>query len=358
MPKFYSRKRRTSVVPAPPLAQFHLDARRSVVHCLNEAAKQFLRDGLPMTAADLAVCPLTLTDGTPLTEYDLPLVRAWREQTAQDVVVVMTTPGGERRRLHWSAAPLRDASGSMGALTVLTPEADWQELAGLAHDLRAPLQALKLLVPALLAAPMLDPRTAQALEHLRAAADRAQALGADLLEWCKGPLIGGRAVTRTWFPLLPCLEALVGESQAEARRKRIDLSSDLQAARGLEAHSDQVRLGRLMANLLSNAVRYTDAGKVRLLASWRADPKGVPQALALSVVDMAGGLAPDEQDSIFQPFERGRAAKESDSGSGIGLATVERLVEELGLKLEVFSEYGHGSTFELLLPAELLRQAR
>jgi signal transduction histidine kinase len=366
MPTFFSRERPSGGAPtaAPPLlGQFHLDGHRRVVHCLNDAARQLVRDGLPMTASDLAARPLTTREGDTVTETDLPLRRAWREQTAQEAILLMTTPGGELRRLHWTAAPVRgpdgDVVGAVGAVAVLPPEPDWQVLAGLAHDLRTPLQTLKLLVPLLHAAPLLDPRASQALEHLRSAAERAQALGLDLLEWCKGPLTGGRAVTRAWFPLQTFLIELVGEAQVEARRKRIDLSCDLRAAGGVEVCTDKVRLGRLLANLLTNAVRYTDAGRVRMLASWRADGSGRRQELALTIVDMAGGLAPEEQDSIFQPFERGRAGKDkdSDSGSGVGLATVERLVEELGLKLEVFSEFGHGSTFELVLSAEALREA-
>ena len=79
--------------------------------------------------------------------------------------------------------------------------------------------------------------------------------------------------------------------------------------------------------------------------------------MALSVVDTGRGIPPEEQESIFQPFERGKAGKESDSGgSGLGLAVVDRLVEELGLELEVYSEYGRGSAFHLLVPAAILRE--
>jgi signal transduction histidine kinase len=77
------------------------------------------------------------------------------------------------------------------------------------------------------------------------------------------------------------------------------------------------------------------------------------------VVDTGAGISREEQESIFQPYERGRAAKESDSGgSGFGLAVVDRLVSELGLSLEVYSEYGRGSAFHLSLPAALLRASK
>ena len=55
-------------------------------------------------------------------------------------------------------------------------------------------------------------------------------------------------------------------------------------------------------------------------------------------------------------FDRGQAGKTGDSsGSGLGLAVVDRLVEELGLTLDVYSEFGRGSAFHLLVPAKMLR---
>jgi signal transduction histidine kinase len=117
-------------------------------------------------------------------------------------------------------------------------------------------------------------------------------------------------------------------------------------------------------------VRYTNTGQVDFTATWQntpanpLDPVSLPlgeaaapaRILVLSVVDTGTGISAEEQESIFQPFERGRAGKEGDSGgSGLGLAIVDRLVEELGLSLEVYSEYGRGSAFHLSLPESLLR---
>ena len=129
------------------------------------------------------------------------------------------------------------------------------------------------------------------------------------------------------------------------------------ACQGWEVHTDGTRLGRLLANLLANAVHYTQSGGVELKASWRDDEGGKRQGLALVVSDTGPGISQEEQESIFEPFRRGKGGKESDSsGSGVGLAVVDRLVEELELALEVFSEYGRGSAFELILPLRFLRQ--
>jgi signal transduction histidine kinase len=343
----------------------YLDARRRVLYCLNETARQLIQEGIPLTQDELSRRPLRTLDGEVVRARELPLMRAWREGTAQEGSFLLGS--GPIRHLTWSAAPLFDTEGQIQGITstlvVTPPEPDWQHLAGLAHDLRTPLQALRLLTLLLESMPLVHPEAHDMLDKLRSSAERAMSIGMDLLEWCRGPVLGGRRVQRNWFALAPFLAALAGEQEPIARRKGIQLRTDLSAADRLEAHCDGVRLGRLLSNLLTNAVRYTSQGEVRFTATWR-DEEGQgkqeqSKCLVLSVVDTGSGFSAEDQESIFQPYERGKAGKESkegdSGGSGVGLAVVDRLVEELGLTLDIFSEYGHGSKFELLLPSNILR---
>jgi two-component system sensor histidine kinase EvgS len=343
----------------PRVGHLYLDTRRRLLHCLNETARQLVRDGVPMAAADLVRQPLTTLTGAAVTANDLPLQRCWREGKPHETTLVLTRPGGPVQHLHWSASPLHDENnqvlGIMASLTVAVPEPDWEALAGLTHDLRTPLQAMKLLVPLVLSTPPMHPDAQELLERLGSTAERALSIGMELLEWSRGPADGSERVSRSWLALKPLLMLLAGEQKPAAQRKAITLTTDFAAADGLEVQSHPVRLGRILSNLLSNAVRYTSTGQVRFVAAWRTDGAGQHQALALTVEDTGVGISAEEQESIFQPFERGKAGREGDSGSGLGLAVVDRLVEELGLSLEVFSEYGQGSTFDLLIPATLLR---
>ena len=148
-------------------------------------------------------------------------------------------------------------------------------------------------------------------------------------------------------------ELLEGGRRALDRLAQFDVP---RAAQGWEVHSEPVRLGRLLGNLLVNAVRYTPRGGIALRAAWRQEPG--ERLLEVSVTDTGPGIPREEHESIFQPYERGRVGRDSDSGgSGLGLAVVDRLVEELGLRVEVESITGHGSTFVVLVPATLLRRA-
>jgi hypothetical protein len=347
---------------AARVGHLYLDVRGRLLYCLNETARDFIREGVPLTRDHLGRQPLQTLAGEPVRPEELPLHRVWQSGAPCEATFVLSRPGASPQHLTWSAAPLSDPEGLSGVLASVTmapPEPDWQELAGLSHDLRTPLQALRLLVPMLESTPLLHAEAHAVLERIRSASDRALSVGMDLLEWARGPTVGGRRVARDWFPLGPFLAELAAEQMTPARRKGIALTLDLAAADGLEALTDRTRLGRLLSNLLANAVRYTGAGRVTFRASWREDEAGRREALALAVTDTGAGLTAEEQESIFQPFERGKAGREGDSGgSGVGLAVVDRLVKDLGLELEVFSEYGHGSTFELLLPPASLRSVQ
>src|SRR5262249_47429634 len=142
MSSFFKRRQRSAETRGPAttarVGHFYLDTHRRLLHCLNEVARQFLKEGIPMAAEDLAQQPLQTLSGEPVAANDLPLVRAWREEAAQTAILVLVRPNAVVQHLSWNAAPLRDAEGAVsavvGTLSVAPPEPDWQTLAGLAHD--------------------------------------------------------------------------------------------------------------------------------------------------------------------------------------------------------------------------------
>jgi hypothetical protein len=336
----------------------YLDVRHRLLHYLNVRAKQLHKEGVPFLPSDLARFPAFDLSGQPVKGEDLPLLRAWKEERPDEVIFLLPRENGPGQHVTWNTAPMRNRKGEIvgvfGSVSLSQPEPDWQALAGLAHDLRTPLQALKLLVELVKDLGPVDEHLRGLLDRIRTASDRSLSIGLDLLEWCRGPIQGGRRAQPVWFELEPFLFDVINEQAAAAEQKALRLVTDLGVIHGWEIHADRVRLGRLLANLLVNAIRYTPAGSVQFRADWQ--DVGSNRVLALGVVDTGTGISPEESDSIFQPFERGRAGKDSDSGgSGLGLAIVDRLVEELGLQLEVYSEYGRGSAFHLLVPLRMLR---
>src|SRR5205823_9902816 len=174
-------------------------------------------------------------------------------------------------------------------------------------------QALQLFATLLESGDMPAAELREVTDAMRSSAERASALARELLDWCRGPAQSGRRPERSLFRLRPFLDALVEEHTAAARRKSLRLVSRCDAVEGWEVHTDRVRLGRLLSNLLSNAIRYTPHGRVEFTAQWRelpptrdaSDPFGSADSgrhrrpsLVLSVVDTGVGIAAEEQEAI------------------------------------------------------------
>jgi signal transduction histidine kinase len=105
--------------------------------------------------------------------------------------------------------------------------------------------------------------------------------------------------------------------------------------------SDAGYLRRILQNLISNAIRYTDQGGV-LVAARRRGP-----SLRLEVWDTGPGIPDEAQDLIFREFQRLNARASAAEGMGLGLAIVERACGLLGHPLEVVSRLGRGSVFRV-----------
>jgi two-component system phosphate regulon sensor histidine kinase PhoR len=128
----------------------------------------------------------------------------------------------------------------------------------------------------------------------------------------------------------------------EARRRGIDYRRSVAATPILETDGDRVL--QVISNLLANAFRWTpDGGRVGL---------GLSQAngtIRIAVDDSGPGISPEEQERIFRPFW-----SRDGHGTGLGLAIAKELAAALGGEIELRTEAGKGSRFELVLPAERL----
>lgn len=213
-------------------------------------------------------------------------------------------------------------------------------VAAASHDLLQPLSAAKLFVSSLS-----DKITTQDAQNVigktEMALNGAQQIIEALLDISK--LDAGKAVFKVQsIRLSDILSPLRDELAATAAAKGIDL--DILDST-LTVRSDPAYLRRIVQNLLSNAVRYTDTGRV-LLGVRRAGTSA-----RIEVWDTGRGIAEEDQDSIFQEFSRLQPER-SDGGLGLGLAIVERACEGLGHELGLWSKPGSGSCFSLNVPID------
>jgi signal transduction histidine kinase len=134
------------------------------------------------------------------------------------------------------------------------------------------------------------------------------------------------------------LERAYGAFSEEARRRGIDYESEISARPVIVADGDRVL--QIISNLLSNAFRWTpDGGRVELALDQQ---NGL---VSVAVQDTGPGIAADEVDRIFRPFW-----SRDGGGTGLGLAIARELATAHGGRIELQTEPGHGTRFELVLP--------
>jgi hypothetical protein len=345
----------------PQVGHFYIDLAKGRLHCLNDVARRMRASGMPLLASDAAVPAWQTSRREPAMGATLPVAVALREGRLAEAELLFTPTGQSERTMHCSATPLKDGNGHVRAVVAtvvcLPVLPDWSALAGLAHDLRSPLQTLGLVRHILEFRTLAESQRQDALVRLGNAAERAHKMAQELLDWCRNRGTVRQGPQQDWFALEPFLREVVAEQVPAAGQKRLALAANVNAVRGWQIQSDRGRLARVLTNLLVNAVRYTPAnGRVQLGAAW--DDESDERQLVLEVHDTGAGITPEEQESIFQPFERGQTGREQDSGgSGIGLAVVDRLTQELGLSCDVQSAAGQGSQFRIYVPINLLRMA-
>ncbi|NEQ32606.1 MAG: HAMP domain-containing histidine kinase [Leptolyngbya sp. SIO4C5] len=151
------------------------------------------------------------------------------------------------------------------------------------------------------------------------------------------------------FPLRELLDDLVANTLPLAQQKQLTVVMDCDRAPA-EVTTDEVRLRQIISNLLSNAVRYTEKGTIRMTCE-QLDG----QSWTIAIADTGIGIPPEMQERIFEPYFRVGSAEldEQEEGTGLGLAIVNRLVVLLQGQIELTSVPNQGSTFTLTFPRSL-----
>ena len=125
-----------------------------------------------------------------------------------------------------------------------------------------------------------------------------------------------------------------------------------------ELHTDEAKLGQILRNLVSNALKFTDAGWIRLELDLQ--PRGDGVRARWSVTDTGVGFSADESERLFDRFQQADGSSTRRfGGCGLGLTICRQLAEQMGGALAATSEPGRGSTFTLTLdldPADSVGQ--
>ena len=140
------------------------------------------------------------------------------------------------------------------------------------------------------------------------------------------------------------LREAVGQCQHLAQRHHVEIKLELE--NGAMVFGDRSQLVSALSNLIENAVKYSEPGKLV-----RVETKEDAETVTISVTDQGIGIAPADQERIFERFFRvDRARSRSTGGTGLGLSIVRHVVDNHGGKISVQSEEGTGATFTVTLP--------
>jgi len=222
-------------------------------------------------------------------------------------------------------------------------------LAAASHDVLQPLNAARLFTSAL-SEKNGDDQIAPLIEHLDSSLNTVEGLLDGLLEISKLDA-GVLEPQLADFAIAPLLRDLDHEFTAIARDKGLYFKMIPSAA---VVHSDAKLLRRVLQNIISNAIRYTDSGRVLLGCRLRADRR-----IEIQVWDTGYGISENKLDEIFIEFKQlkqNSAAEPKEQGLGLGLAIVDRICRLLRHELTVRSTPGKGSLFSVLLPMGDMRR--
>lgn len=227
-------------------------------------------------------------------------------------------------------------------------------LAAVSHDIRTPANAINLLAELLLqttngqaASHGNDDDQSEMIRDLRSNALSLTRLVGDVLDVTRFEL-SEAVLHQVDFRLSEFLQDEIRQHRPAADEKGIDIA--LEVPFDMELRTDRVKLGRVLSNLLGNAIKFTKDGNVTVTSS--LIPAG---GWRLSVRDTGIGIDPDNLPRIFDEFfQIKNPARDHTKGSGLGLAIARRLTEALGGKLTVESKVGMGSTFTVTLPANVI----
>jgi signal transduction histidine kinase len=217
-------------------------------------------------------------------------------------------------------------------------------LAIVSHDLRNPLNAVKLGASLLEMSPALSDDDREQLEIIKVSGNRMAHLIADLLDVTR--LEGGKRL-----PIEPermDVESLFREAyelfRAQANASQVELEYEINPATPA-IHADRHRVMQVLSNLIGNSLKFTPAsGRI----SFVANPRG--ENVLFSVADTGPGIPRENLGDIFNPYWQAKRAERM--GAGLGLPIAKGIVEAHGGAIWVESEQGRGTTFYFTLPAD------
>lgn len=220
-------------------------------------------------------------------------------------------------------------------------------LATMSHELRTPLNAMIGFLNLMIYSDQLDEDNMYMAERSLANTQRLLTLINNILDLSR-IATGGLQIVPSSFQIRYMIAGLYNDLKMLANDKGLRLVLDVDPTLPDTINHDETRLAQIITNLVSNAIKFTDAGEVRLSVQRKA------QTMKIEVKDTGIGIPTSKLELIFDDFfQVDSSSTRQHQGAGLGLAIVKRLVMLMDGKIHVDSALGKGSTFTVELPLEL-----
>jgi PAS domain S-box-containing protein len=278
-------------------------------------------------------------DGRPLHAL---LNVSWIRDGAGGPVVTRTTMVdiSERKRMEQDLEAARDASAAAS-------QAKSAFLASMSHEIRTPMNAVLGFAQLMLRDPATTPLQRQRLQAVTRAGDHLLVLIDQILQVAK--IEAGRlALDEATFDLPAMLDELETIFDERATAKRLRLAVERVGELPRYVAGDESKLRQILANLVGNAVKFTETGGVAVRIACRGT--GAERRLVVEVEDTGPGIAPEEMPRLFQKFEQTESGRRTLGGTGLGLAISRELARLMGGEIVASSQPGQGSVFRLEVP--------